>query len=62
MACNNNNKQFRKCLYFAAILMAGSSPFMKPPPQFRADRPFVYHIYDRKLKAPIFSGHVTKLQ
>lgn len=31
------------------------------PLSFRADHPFVYHVWDRKLKTPIFSGRVVKL-
>lgn len=44
-----------------AVPLSGTY-FLKEPLSFRADHPFVYHIWDRKLKTPIFSGHVAQLQ
>lgn len=31
------------------------------PPRFRADRPFLFYIYDHSTKTPIFSGRVTNI-
>lgn len=50
-------------IFSGFAMMETSLLIMKPePPKFVADHPFAYHIWDRKQKMPIFSGHITRLE
>lgn len=53
-----------KIFNFAGLVAVAESAFYftVEPPKFEADHPFVYHIWDRQLKTPIFSGHITRLE